>query len=293
MTKNEILQTIELRQSTIKDYLSCALMYRFKHIQKILQSSRHSSALHGTSLHKVIHRLHTESWKLDLKQAYLEALDEAIAENDIPVFWKETREKYLDNALEILQGYKDNPQNIETLILFSEVKFRVKIHGHLFTGTIDQIRKNADNTLELVDLKSAKQRPSLAFLVNDIQLSLYQYALKYGELLVDDEWIKPRLTVKYCSWVFLRSYERYKRKCKGGNIGDLKGESLIRTQRNNEGLKVFKKELKNLLNVMLRDWAYPNQNHCQLCGFKEICMSRSQGGYDLSEEEREQIKDIN
>ncbi|MDZ7796970.1 MAG: PD-(D/E)XK nuclease family protein [Candidatus Marinimicrobia bacterium] len=103
MTKNEILQTIELRQSSIKDHLNCPLMFRFKHIEQIPETFRCSAALHGTALHKVIHRLHTEDWNLPLRKAYMEALDEAVAESDVEVRWKDTPEKYCENAIEILE----------------------------------------------------------------------------------------------------------------------------------------------------------------------------------------------
>jgi len=293
MTKGEILQTIELRQSTIKDFLNCPLMFRFKHIEQIPETFRHSAALHGTGIHKVVHRLHTEDWELPLRKAYMEALEDAIAESDVEVRWKETPEKYCDNAIEILKGYKENPQNIEVLILFSEVKFRVKIHGHMFTGTIDQVRKNADGTIGLVDLKSSKQRPSTSFLLNDWQLRLYSYALAYGEIESNGLWLKPQLFVNYASWYFLRGHEIRKRTTSNGKVGEQKGDPLIRTKRTSEDLKLFKAELKALLNSMLRDWHFPNPSHCIMCHYTSYCHSRGQGGYDLSEEDKERIKDLN
>ena len=293
MTKNEILNSIELRQSTIKDFLNCPLMFRFKHLEQIPETFRHSAALHGTALHKVIHRLHTEDWELPLRKAYMEALDEAVAENDIEVRWKETSEKYCDNAIEILRGYKENPLNSEAEILFSEVKFRVKIWGHMFTGTIDQVRRNPDETIELVDLKSAKQRPSMSFLLNDWQLRLYSYALAFGEIQSNGIWVKPQLFVNFASWEFLRAYEIRKRTTVNGKVGEQKGESLIRTKRTSEDLKLFKMELKALLNSMLRDWHFPNPDHCVMCHYTHYCKNRGEAAYDLSEEEREQIKDIN
>ena len=293
MTKNEILNSIELRQSTIKDFLNCALMFRFKHLEQIPESFRHSAALHGTGIHKVVHRLHTEDWELPLRKAYMDALEEAVAENDVEVRWKESSEKYCDNAIEILKGYKENPLNTEVKILFSEVKFRVKIWGHMFTGTIDQVRRNLDDSIELLDLKSAKQRPSLSYLQNDWQLRLYSYALAYGEIQSNGIWLKPQLFVNYGSWYFLRGHEIRKRTTVNGKVGEQKGDPLIRTKRNPDDLKLFKVELKYLLNSMLRDWHFPNPDHCVMCHYTSYCKSRGQEAYDLSEEEREQIKDIN
>ena len=294
MRRQEILQTIELRQSTIKDFIACGLYFMFKHLEKIPETSRHSAALHGSALHMVINRFHTESWDLDLEKAYLEALDYYVNEKEIPVFWKESKEKYLANALEILKGYLNNEKNKTTKVLFSEVKFRVKIHGLIFTGTIDQVRLNKDETIELLDLKSSAQRPTLAFLQNDWQLSLYQYALTYGELYSNDIWIKPNLFPDFASWYFLRGHEVRKQSTVNGKVGEQKGEPLIRTQRGMEDMKLFKVELKKLLNVMLKDWYYANPDHCQLCGYKSHCTSRSQviSKESIPEETRKLIAEL-
>ena len=294
MTKSEILSTIELRQSTIKDYLSCALMYSFRHVLKIPESSRHSAALHGTAIHAVIRKMHEVSFEIDLEEDYLQELEKAVNESDVPVYWKESQERYLANALEILEGYRSNPLNREVQVLYCEVPFRVKIHGHLFTGTMDQLRRHPDGTLELIDLKTAKQRPSAAALKNDIQLSLYQYALKYGQLNVDGNWSKQNLEIRFASWYFLRAHEIYKKSTANGKAGDQKGEPLIRSERTPEDMKVFKKELKHLLNVMLKDWSYPNTNHCVMCSYVDVCTSRSEKSYAemLSKEERELIAAI-
>ena len=295
MTKSEILNTIELRQSSIKDYLNCPLMFRFKHIEKIPETSRHSAALHGTAIHAVIRRMHEESFEIDLEAAYLQALEEAVSESDVPVYWKESRERYLANALEILENYRNTPLNREVIVLYNEVPFRVKVHGQTYTGTIDQVREYLGGIKELVDFKTYKQKPSSAALKNDIQLSLYQYALKYGELFHEGRWIKERMDVDFASIYFLRSHETYKRNCPGGKIGEQKGsDPLLRSKRTPEDLKVFKKELKHLMNVMLKDWAFPNTNHCAMCSYVDICTSRSEKSYaeTLSKEERELIAAI-
>lgn len=290
MTKAEILKKIELRQSTIKDYLNCPLLFRYKHLEEIPESYRHSAALHGTALHKVIHRLHTEDWNLDLERAYKKALNDAIEEEETPVNWKETPEKYLENAVEILTGYRNNPVNQEAVVLYSEVPFRVKVNGNVFTGTIDQVRRNPDKTVELLDLKSSKQQPSISFLKNDWQLNLYLYALLNGELYQDDEWIKAGITPDYVGWYFLRHHEIRKRSTVNGKAGEEKGEPLIKITKSDEDMKLFKAELAHLLKVMLKDWHFPNPNHCQMCAMTAYCNSRSQEMYDL--EMTDEIKNL-
>lgn len=293
MTKNEILSSIELRQSTIKDFLNCPLMFRFKHIEKIPENYRCSAALHGTALHKVIYRLHNEDWNLSLRKAYMEALEEAVGESDNEVRWKETPERYCDNAIEILRGYRENPINSEVEILFSEVPFKVRVNGHVLTGTIDQVRRNPDGTVELIDFKSSQQRPPICFLQNDWQLRLYSLGLAMGWVKSNGIWVKPQLHVNYGSIYFLRAHEIRKRTTSNGKAGEQKGEPIIRTKRTSEDLKLLRVELKALFNSMLKDWHYPNNNACLYCHYTSYCNSRGLGAYDLSEEEKQSIKDIN
>ena len=275
--KREILKTIELRQSTIKDYLLCPLMFRFKHIEGIDPNWRNSAMLHGSALHKIIELLHSENWNLDIEATYRRVFHELEFESEeshIPVFMKDDMEKLVANAIELIEGYKRNPKNQNIKVLYAEQKFRVKIGGYTFTGTIDQVRENPDGTLELLDFKSGKQMPTLPFLYNDWQLNLYTSALKYGELEIKGRWVKTNILPDYSSWYFLRAHEIRKRTTKNGNKGDEKGEPLIRTQKDINVLREFRMQMKNLLKVMLKDWHFPNPNNCNICGYTSVCVNR-------------------
>lgn len=281
MKRKDILDQIQLRQSSIKDYLACPMMFRLKHLEGVKPSFRRPAALHGTVLHRLIYLIHDSKWNLKVEHYYRDLFEELefySSESDIPVLWKD-REKELSrleaNAIEIIEGYRSKRENREAFIMYAEQSFRVKIHGLWFHGIIDQVRRNADGTIELIDFKSGRQFPTIAFLENDWQLNLYTYALRYGEVLVGDEWIRPRLLPTYSSWYFLRHHEIRKRTTNNGEKGSEKGEPLVRTEKDMETLKLFKRELKHLLNVMLRDWHFPNPNHCSICAFSEECRSRS------------------
>lgn len=187
-------------------------MFKYRHIEKVRPSFRNPAALHGSTLHKLIEWIHTLNWNLNVAEFYREVFFYfefmKAEEKDIPVFWKNNRELELSeheqNAVEILEGYRKRSENQKAKVLYSETEFRVKISGYLFCGTIDQVRENEEGTTELIDFKSGKQMPSVAYLHNDWQLNLYLYALKYGELKVNDQWIKPNLLPTYASWYFLR-----------------------------------------------------------------------------------------
>ena len=283
MTKQEILDTIELRQSTLKTWLSCPLMYKFRHIDKLEPAFRYPGTVHGSALHMVLKQLHEGEWNGDLRALYTKALNHYLYASDeahIPVRWKGEMhpeiEKLKANAVEILENYRSKDFNQNAVVLFSEVQFRVKILGYEFTGTVDQVRKNPDGTVELLDFKSSAQRPNHYAIPNDIQLTLYAYALKYGELLVDGIWVRPNMLVDSVGIYFLRAHEVYKRKTGDALPGDEKGDPFIRTTKSIQDLRAFRQEIRAQLSAMVKPWYYPNTASCAFCSYATHCISRNE-----------------
>ncbi len=282
MTKQEILETIELRQSTLKAWLSCPLMYKFRHIDKLEPSFRYPGTVHGSALHLVLAWLHAGEWKGDLRALYTKALNYYLYASDeehIPVRWGGDIEKEIEalkvNAVEILENYRSKSYNRDALVLFSEVQFRVKILGYEFTGTIDQVRKNTDGSIELLDFKSSKMRPNHHAIPNDLQLSLYVDAVKRGELLMDGIWIKPNMLVDSAGIYFLRAHEVYKRKVPGKEVGDEKGSPFMRTTKSIQELRAFRTEIRHQLSAMVKPWYYPNTASCSFCSYATHCVGRN------------------
>ena len=282
MTKAEILETIELRQSTLKTWLSCPLMYKFRHIDKLEPAFRYPGTIHGSALHMVLKQLHEGEWNGDLQSLYTKALNHylyASDESHIPVRWKGDMHKEIEklkaNAVEILENYRSKDYNKNAVVLFSEVQFRVKILGYEFSGTADQVRLNPDNSVELLDFKSSAQRPNHYAIPNDIQLTLYAYALKYGELLVDGIWVRPNMLVDSVGIYFLRAHEVYKRKVPGKEVGDEKGDPFIRTIKSIQDLRAFRHEIRAQLSAMVKPWYYPNTASCAFCSYATHCVSRN------------------
>ena len=282
MTKQEILDTIELRQSTLKTWLSCPLMYKYRHIDKLEPSFRYPGTVHGSALHLVLSWLHEGQWNGDLLALYAKALNHYLyagTEEHIPVRWKRDMVKEIEalkvNAVEILENYRSKAYNQDAIVLFSEAQFRVKILGYLFTGTIDQVRKNIDETISLIDFKSSKMRPNQYAIPNDLQLTLYSYALKFGEVLVDDIWVKPNMMVDSVGIYFLRAHEVYKRKVTGKEIGDEKGDPFMMTSKSIQDLRAFRHEIRAQLSAMVKPWYYPNTASCSFCTYSTHCIARN------------------
>ena len=281
-TKAEILETIELRQSTLKTWLSCPLMYRFRHIDKLEPAFRYPGTIHGSALHMVLKQLHEGEWNGDLRALYTKALNHYLYAGDeshIPVRWKGDMHQEIEalkaNAVEILENYRRKEYNKSAVVLFSETRFRSRILGYEFTGTIDQVRLNPDNSVELLDFKSSAQRPNYYAIPNDIQLSLYAYVLKYSELFVDGIWVKPNMLVDSVGIYFLRAHEVYKRKVPGKEIGDEKGDPFIRTTKSIQDLRAFRQEIRAQLSAMVKPWYYPNTASCAFCSYATHCISRN------------------
>ncbi len=282
MTKAEILETIELRQSTLKTWLSCPLMYKFRHIDKLEPAFRYPGTVHGSALHMCLKNMHESEWNGDLRALYTKALNHylyASDESHIPVRWKGDMHKEIEklkaNAVEILENYRSKDYNKKAVVLFSEVQFRVKILGYEFSGTADQVRLNPDNSVELLDFKSSAQRPNHYAIPNDIQLTLYAYALKYGELLVDGIWVRPNMLVDSVGIYFLRAHEVYKRKTGDALPGDEKGDPFIRTTKSIQDLRAFRGEIRAQLSAMVKPWYYPNTASCAFCSYATHCISRN------------------
>ncbi len=278
--KAEMLERIQLRQSTIKDWLSCSVMFRFRHVEKKRAAHRSVAAIHGSALHLAIDRLHKLKLTGDVREVYKVALLEVLAlESDIPVAWKKSKEEDMQNmeghAFEILTGYCDWEENRACELAFSEVQFKVKVGGYELTGTIDQVRYNSSGELDLVDLKSGMQRPRAVSLRNDWQLSLYAYALKYGWLLINGKWVRVRLSVDRVVIYHLRAHERYKRRSKYGEIGAEKGRPLIVCQKTIWDHQRLKQDLLNIIKMMTKDWPFPNTNACGFCAYHTLCQDRT------------------
>jgi hypothetical protein len=276
--KAEILNRIQLRQSTIKDWLSCPLMFRFRHVEGFQPAYRNVAALHGSALHGAIHQLHVNGFETDLKKLYRETFRDAMdQEPEAPIHWKKSKqadmERLEDNAVEILTGYRNWEENHLCQVLYSEVQFKVKIGGFDLSGTIDQVRINSDGELDLVDLKSGVQRPRAIALRRDWQLGLYAYALKYGRLIINWSEVRVPMSVDRAIIYHLRAHEVYKRNSKYGRQGFEKGRPFIVCQKSAWDHQQFKHDFLNIIKMMTKDWPFPNTNSCGFCGFQERCHS--------------------
>lgn len=278
-----LYSNFELRQSVINDYLNCPLLFHFKHVQGIRPRWRHPSALHGTTLHMLLYLIHQVGWIKDLRAHYLSNFNflefQYKPDCEIPVYWKEGRQKqleaYWNNAEEILTGYWNRPENRHAVVLYAEQYFRVRIGRYQFTGTVNQVRRNVLDDIELVDFSSSRYAPTIAGLYNDLQLNLYAYAMANGEFLTANGWQPADCPATFLCRYHLRGHEVRRKTSKAGRAGEEKlAEPLFRVACRGQRLSDFKYEILRLVEDLSKGVQYPNPNFCPFCPYTNICMKR-------------------
>ncbi len=277
-----------LRQSSIKQYLFCPRSFYYKLVQNILPAYRNAAAVHGTVIHKMIDLLHSFDWDLDPVDWYPKLLQEVVAEDASPIFWKEGQlDTFIKEAVEMVDGYRSKDYNQTAEVIRSEAKFKVKVGwSGWFTGTIDQLRVLPNGMFELVDLKTSKFNPCQAFLDTDYQFSIYSYAQWMTDLKIPPERLK-------ITWYHLRDHIPYKRNCPGGKIGEEKGDPRRSTTRSRKQLAVMKRDLSKIASS-IRQGKFPRNpgySSCPLCPYSNECVSDSYGTV-LNNNQLEQIKGL-
>jgi RecB family exonuclease len=272
-------QSTPIHQSSINSFLNCPLNYRYRYIDGLTQESMHPAAINGSTLHKLIERMHAGEWEIDIAEEFerVYRLFEAESiEKGSPVLYADDPEKtftgFVKDAVEILESYRQDENNRNVEVLLSEAPFRMTYAGHEFAGIIDQVRRNPDGTVELIDFKSNKQPPQKHALVMDYQLLLYMLALKHGEVLIGDEWVELNLQVDYTSWYFLRYLMKRKRTTVNGQAGEQFGDPLFRIQRSLMDVRRARMQIKGILRLMATGVYPANPHFCQICSFKQTCL---------------------
>jgi hypothetical protein len=280
LRKHEILRRIQLRQSTIKDWLTCPLMFHFRHVEKREPAFIHPAAVHGSALHLAIHEWHKGTYLGPPEQIYASALKRVLEDNvEHCIKWALSADADLkgmaEHGREILDGYFKADHNRSVSLILSEAPFRMRYGGYFFTGTIDQVRRTPSGEIHLVDLKSSSQRPNTKSLRMDWQLNLYATALRFGEIQIDGIWRRLGLQVDETQIYFLRAHEIYKRGGKYGKKGDEKGNPIYGCSKHLHELKQFRYDLKNIVQLLSWDKPLPNPQACSFCAYTAPCKDRS------------------
>jgi len=246
------------------------------------------AALHGRVLHQLIEELHLVNWDLDIAKRYRELFNEEEFhedESNTPVFWKNDRDAAIkglvDEAVEMLENYRDKDYNHNANVILSEAKFMLKVGRNVFSGTVDQIRQDGDRC-QLLDFKSSKFPPNQQFLDLDYQLGLYALACWRGVFKLPDGTMRmleippEKLDIMYYQ---LRDHIPYKRNGKGFVAGDERGDPRRFTSRSRKQLVTLKRDLAAIASNINRGVfpRNPGMINCPACAFADFCLSDAQG----------------
>jgi len=249
----------------------------------------------GIALHRVIQTLHEE-------RGYFSR--PAVVGRLLEGFYHQGRESFYLRGIEVreagigslepyvvmLQGYMAREENREAEVLLAEANYRFRIEPFRTTycleGSVDQLRRNRDGTLELVEFKSGRRRDYSPFrLMLDYQLSMHAYALYRGEFQIegDGEWRVLNLTPHHLSLYFLQDhlpYQRSGRRVDAGEgkvvvyrKGEERGQGLYRTTRPLQRLQSIPEELGRVCAAIRRGEFYrrPSELCQRYCPFKGYC----------------------
>ena len=173
--------------SKLTTFQQCPQKYKFRYVDEIPPPIR-SIELHlGDTVHRALEKLYA-----DARQGRINSCEEVLAH--FQQVWDEgytpqmrivrsgtSARTYLELGRQMLAAYHKRffPFN-ESTTLELEEKFSFPISdGQEIRGIIDRLAKAEDGTLEIHDYKTSRRFPSPAQVASDMQLALYELALRH------------------------------------------------------------------------------------------------------------------
>jgi hypothetical protein len=258
----------EFHQSDFDQFKLCPRMFYYRQILAIDPERISEMALAGSALHATLAKAHAEKlWDTEALVAFFaEEFERRIAEAVVSSLEVQRGTIDLQAYHQMLAGYVAQPWNraAEVVVLECSFFFEIKPSSTLyqFAGRVDQVMRVPTPLLvpdfpalqdfpnpEVVihrDLKTGQRRGVSPFelLLND-QLSIYAYALKYGNFDLDGDGICEAhldLIPDFHALYFLPDHIPYKRPPKD-KPNSSRGPGMYLTPRPLERLQRIPKEL--------------------------------------------------
>jgi putative RecB family exonuclease len=173
--------------SKLASYQQCPQKYKFRYIDEIPSPVR-SIELHlGDSVHRALEKLYA-----DARQGHALSSEEFLA--CFQQKWDEgytpqlrivrsgtTARTYLEMGRQMLLTYHRtfHPFTQSTTLELEE-KFLFPLYEkHEIRGIIDRLAKDKEGSLEIHDYKTSRRLPNAAQVSNDVQLGLYEIAIRH------------------------------------------------------------------------------------------------------------------
>lgn len=266
---------MDVRQSDLKTWARCPLLYRWQNIE-MLPRQQGGSAIFGSVIHHCVLYLETEH---DLEGA-VDWFKRLWRQPDLldPTYQVDYYERgrswtrFLEKGEDILRRWWNIIQWETDLVLAREYGFAVPIgDGHMLNGTLDKItirwRAATEEWIVLIsDYKTAAKTPTYGYLEEDLQFTAYAYAStrpEFWEPLVPGDpargielWEKYAGYARHGEWVQLVDSKRM--------------DAGIRTQRHYNRLTMAVNALAD--SVAMRIFV-PNISgeSCRFCDYRAQC----------------------
>jgi len=147
-----------------------------------------------------------------------------------------------------------------------ELRFEFEYHGHKMEGTTDALVRfpsTPEGMVEMIDYKFGSRIPDDRALNRNIQQGLYFYAATEAGYKIHQN-----------AWIQMRHFEKYKKKGKTANVGDLKGKGLYPIKITMDDmpalLELVHPILQSIDNQIFPANAYPG-DACRSCHVSNIC----------------------
>ncbi len=166
---------LSLSASDLTLYLTCPLKYKFARVFGIPQEPTINQRF-GILMHNVLERFHKEPPEPGEELRTLNRLFES--------GWRrggfggsDDEMQYRDRGREALRLYWERERVTESVPVWLERKFDIKVADHHVRGRVDRVDRLPDGDYELIDYKTG-ERKSEEDLDSDLQLALYRMAAR-------------------------------------------------------------------------------------------------------------------
>lgn len=279
------------------DYCFCPRAFYYQRAKGMKRGFIDWRAVVGIALHRVIQILHKEREYFSRPHMVGRLLEDCYFQVWESFYLQGIKVRgdgfsSLEPYVVMLNGYMARDENRKAEVLLAEASYRFAIKPFRTTyyleGSIDQLRRNQDGTLELVEFKSGRRRDYSPFsLTLNYQLSIHAYALYRGEFQVegDAEWRMLNLTPDHLSLYFLQDHLPYRRSgrrldANKGTVviyrkGEERGFGLYRTDRPLQRIRSIPKELGRVCAAIRRHEFYrrPSELCQKYCSFRDYCQA--------------------
>ena len=286
--------------SDLELYMRCPRAYKLKVIEEHVAQQKTLSLCRSIATKRVIFWMHDNKLQFtedDIKQQcdlmWNEELDDPRVDqqelDEIVVMEKRATKKTKakpaitkrDKTLKDITTWCLRYQQAEKdrNILHFNVPYECQIGDIVFTGTVDIIRKNSNDDIELVKLRTSSQPPSEAYSERDLSLTLASYAMWKGKFFptVDGSTLQIAIAqIPKAYYYHLPFLDTYKRNAKKGKKGEAKGNPLIECSRSPNKLLEFEFEILQIaagIEMQYFPMRIIQPCGCCLCTFRHQCKS--------------------